>query len=208
MPVAAVVSLESSTRTRILAAAAKRFAAFGYRRTGVAEIAREAGVAAGTLYRYFRDKEDIFRAVVRELNERWLARARGVLGEPGTAVERLARLGQASVEFNAENSLITSVFRRDHEIVFAPLMEELHEHLLRQNVALIADVLREGIREGTLRPLDPERTAYILFLGGEMLSNQMNRHHPYDEVLPLYTDITMNGLLLRAPAPTKRRTRR
>ena len=118
------------------------------------------------------------------------------------------QLGQASVRFNAENSLITSVFRRDHEIVFAPLLEELHEHLLRQNVALIAEVLRDGIQEGTLRPVDPERAAYILFLGGEMLSNQMNRHYPYDEVLPLYTDLTMNGLLLRAPARTERRTRR
>jgi len=187
---------DSPTRARIVAAAQERFAAFGYRRTGIADIARQAGVAAGTLYRYFDGKEDVFRAVVRELNDAWLSRARGVLGGSGTAIERLARLGQASIEFNRENSLIDSIFRRDNEIIFAPLLEELHEELLRANVAMMADVIRDGIREGSLRPgLDPERTAYILFMGGHTLSNQS--FYPYDEVLPLYSEIIMEGLLPR-----------
>ena len=89
---------DSPTRTRILAAAEERFAAFGYRRTGIGEIARDAGVAPGTLYRYFENKEEIFRAVMREGLTRWLETARRVLAEPGTALERLARLGEASVE--------------------------------------------------------------------------------------------------------------
>jgi len=191
----AAEALDSPTRRRILTAAEKRFAAFGYRRTGIAEIAREAGVAAGTLYRYFENKEEIFRAVMRELLEAWLDMARRVLCEGGTAVERLRRLGEASVDYNRENALINSVYRRDEEIIFAPLLEELHEHLLTQNVAMIADVLRDGIREGTIRDVDPERAAFVLFMGGDALSNQT--HHPYQEVLPLYGEIMMNGLLPR-----------
>src|SRR5439155_1114454 len=104
------------TRARILAAAEERFAAFGYRRTGIAEIARDAGVAPGTLYRYFENKEEIFRAVMREGLARWLETARRVLAQPGTALDRLARLGQASVDYNRENALINSVYRRDGEI--------------------------------------------------------------------------------------------
>src|SRR5262245_44129360 len=185
---------DSPTRARIVAAAQERFAAFGYRRTAIADIARQAGVAAGTLYRYFDGKEDIFRAVVRELHETWLSRAREVLGAPGTAIERLARLGQASVEFNRENSLINSIFRRDNEIIFAPLIEELHEELVRANVAMMADVIRDGIREGSFRSgLDPERTAFVMFMGGDALANQS--YYAYDEVLPLYSEITMLGLL-------------
>src|SRR5213080_1846331 len=118
---------DSPTRTRILAVAEERFAAFGYRRTGIGEIARDAGVAAGTLYRYFENKEEIFRAVMRVLTETWIARARAAVAPPGTAMERLARLGEASVAFNQENALINSVYRRDGEIIFAPLIEELHE---------------------------------------------------------------------------------
>src|SRR5438034_238634 len=106
---------DSPTRARVLAAAEERFAAFGYRRTGIAEIARDAGVAPGTLYRYFENKEEIFRAVMREGLVRWLETARRVLAEPGTALERLARLGEASVDHNRENALINSVYRRDGE---------------------------------------------------------------------------------------------
>src|SRR5438132_5247830 len=97
---------DSPTRTRILAAAEERFAAFGYRRTGIGEIARDAGVAPATLYRYFENKEEIFRAVMREGLTRWLERARRVLAEPGPALERLERLGEASVPHNRENALI------------------------------------------------------------------------------------------------------
>src|SRR2546426_12205995 len=82
---------DSPTRTRILAAAEERFAAFGYRRTGIGEIARDAGVAPGTLYRYFENKEEIFRAVMREGLTRWLETARRGPAEPGTAPERPAR---------------------------------------------------------------------------------------------------------------------
>jgi len=186
---------DSPTRARIMAAAEERFAAFGYRRTGIAEIARHAGVAPGTLYRYFENKEEIFRAVMREGLARWLETARRVLAEPGTALERLARLGEASVDHNRENALLNSVYRRDGEIIFAPLLEELHEQLVHENVAMIADVIRDGIREGTLREVDPERTAFILFTGGDALSSQS--HYPYQEVLPLYGEIVMRGLVPR-----------
>ena len=63
--------------------------------------------------------------------------------------------------------------------------------LVTENVAMIADVIRDGIREGTLREVDPERTAFVLFTGGDALSSQS--HYPYQEVLPLYGEIVMHG---------------
>jgi len=100
------------------------------------------------------------------------------------------------VEFNRENSLINSVFRRDEEIIYAPLVDELHEQLVKQNVAMMAEVVRDGIREGTLRDVDPERVAFILFVGGDALNQPQNqKYYVYEDVLPLYADITMQGLL-------------
>jgi TetR/AcrR family fatty acid metabolism transcriptional regulator len=189
------VASDSRVRNRILAAAQERFADFGYRRTGIAEIARDAGVAPGTVYRYFENKEEVFRAVMRDGLHRWLDTARRVLAEPGTALERLARLGQVSVEFNQKNSLVHSVYRRDGEIIFAPLLEELHEELVRENVAMMASVIRDGIRDGTFADVDAEHAAFILFTGGDALSNQT--HYRYDELLPLYTRIVMHGLMPR-----------
>jgi AcrR family transcriptional regulator len=195
----AAVALDSRSRTRILAAAQKQFAALGYRRTAIADITRQAGIAAGTFYRYFASKEDVFREVVRGLHEDWLARAREATRPPGTAAERLGRMGQASVEYNRENALINAVFRRDEQMIFAPLLDELHDALLRQNVALIAEILRDGARDGTLREtMDAEKAAYVLFMAGATLSDQQNQvYFAYPEVLPVYVDILMNGLLPR-----------
>jgi AcrR family transcriptional regulator len=186
---------ESPVRLRILEAARGRFETFGYRRTGIAEIAREAGVAPGTLYRYFKNKEDIFLEALRELNDSWVERARRALSEPGNAAERLARLAPLSIEFYSENSLLTSVLARDTDIIFAPLLGEVRERLLEQNVEMMAEVIRDGIREGTFREVDPERAAYALFVSGQAMFNES--HFAYEDALPTFANIVMQGLLRR-----------
>src|SRR5207247_9304034 len=109
---------DSPSRARIMAASEERFAAFGYRRTGIAEIARDAGVAPGTLYRYFESKEEIFRAVMREGLTRWLETARRVVAEPGRAIERRARLREARGDHDRGNKVINSVSRRGGQLLF------------------------------------------------------------------------------------------
>jgi AcrR family transcriptional regulator len=188
-------SREAAMRARILAAAQRRFESFGYRRTGVADIAHEAAVAAGTLYRYFRSKEHLFLEVLREANEAWLARAREAVAGPGTAAERLARIGPASIEHYREKSLLNAVLARDKEIIFAPVQEDMLRQILAQTVALMADVIRDGIADGTIRAVDPEKTALILFLSGNALFNDPGSE--YQELLPLYADIIQRGLLPR-----------
>jgi AcrR family transcriptional regulator len=186
---------ETISRARIVDAARQRFEAFGYRRTSIAEIARAAGVAVGTVYRYFAGKEAVFLAVVQDLNDAWLAESRRALEGPGTAMERLRRLGAASIRFAAENALITAIVTRDTDIVFAPLIEQLYEDMQCRNVTMIADVVRDGIREGTFGDIDPERAAYVIFLSGGALSLQ--QHIPYAELMPVFEHIVYQGLLPR-----------
>jgi hypothetical protein len=58
---------------------------------------------------------------------------------------------------------------------------------------MLAEVVRDGIREGLFRDVDPERAAFILFLGGDTLSNQT--YYAYQDILPLYAEMTFHGLL-------------
>jgi AcrR family transcriptional regulator len=175
--------------------ARRRFETFGYRRTNIAEIARDAGVAAGTIYRHFENKEDLLRRVVEASNAEWLEEARRVLRGDGTAIERLTRLGQASVEFNSRYRLLGAVLERDREIIFAPLLDELHDKLLEENVAMMAEVIRRGVEDGSLRAVDPEQAAFILFVVGQTLFAQ--QRIPYAEILPVFAEITWQGLLPR-----------
>ena len=182
---------------RILTAARRRFEKYGYRRTGMLEIARDAGIAAGTIYRYFDSKEDIFLRVAETETEGWLATARKVLDEPGTAVERLARLAEASLAYNNESKLFRSVMARDTEIIFAPLLEDLHEHVLSENVAMMAKVIRDGIAEGSIAPIDADKAAYILWITGDALFRH-DVSRPYEDVLPVLNELMLNGLLPRS----------
>ena len=60
-------------RATILAAAFERFAHYGYRHTAMEDIARVAGISRAAVYLYFKNKDEIFRALSQQLHERALA---------------------------------------------------------------------------------------------------------------------------------------
>ena len=58
----------TGAREAILDGAFRRFAHYGYRRTSLHDIAEESGLSRPALYYYFRNKEDVFRALVERIN--------------------------------------------------------------------------------------------------------------------------------------------
>jgi hypothetical protein len=80
-------------------------------------------------------------------------------------------------------------------IDFAPLLDELHDHLQEENVAMMADVIRAGVDDGTLRGVDPEKAALVLFVAGRALFRQP--HVSYEDTLAVFFELTVYGLLPR-----------
>ncbi|HYV48804.1 MAG TPA: helix-turn-helix domain-containing protein [Myxococcaceae bacterium] len=81
----------------LLAAAKRCFLMHGYRRTSIDDVAQEAGVAKGTVYLYFKSKEEIFRAVSSAVIRKYLGDAEKAASSPGTVEERLAGALEAKV---------------------------------------------------------------------------------------------------------------
>src|SRR5208337_3371299 len=77
-------------QAEILAAAFEVFAAHGYEAARIDDVARQAGIAKGTIYLYFRDKEQLFRAVVRSLLQKRIDAVAGSF--KGTAEDLLREL--------------------------------------------------------------------------------------------------------------------
>jgi len=179
-----------------MSAARKRFEKSGYRATSIALIARDAGVAVGTVYLYFKNKEQILTALFEESNSRWMAEARHAADQPGSAEERLLRVAQASIERYQRDELLRAVMTRDLEIILAPLCEEFRDRVLRQNVEVMAEILRDGVRSGELRPLDPDKTAFVLWTTADALFTQ--KQHRYEELVPIYIEILRDGLRNRS----------
>jgi AcrR family transcriptional regulator len=77
---------------QVVVAVRTLFRRYGYRRTSVDDIAREAGISKATLYLHFRTKEDMFRAMARQFREAILERCRAAEALAAPVEDRLVAL--------------------------------------------------------------------------------------------------------------------
>ena len=150
------------TKERIREAAVRVFSREGFDRASVKSIAEEAGVAVGSIYNHFRDKEELLISVFEE--------------ELGQRMDFLAELGASDLPIRdrVERMLEDHFARaRDHrELAELLLYERFHRGgslrerivpLQRGIVEQIAELLRRGIDEGWIRPCHPKVVAQALF---------------------------------------------
>jgi AcrR family transcriptional regulator len=157
-PESAASRSRRETRRRLVEAGTELFARDGLHGATSAQIARQAGVAAGTFYLHFRDKQDLFREIVRaafgELRERQARAAVGLsLGSLGALRARYRVL----LEMAEENqNLIRVLFGRRQE--GASLGEEVIDSL----VPGIEERMRERAQSGELEGLHSAAAAQAI----------------------------------------------
>jgi AcrR family transcriptional regulator len=149
------------TRRAILDAARQRFLHYGYKKTTVDEITTDAGVAKGTMYLYFTNKEAILFTLVQEIKREITQRLRQIAAGASTPPEKLSDMLAARVVAVYEACTGTP-----HG---CELIEEIRPQLVEcgreehdAQIALLADVLREGHRLGIFDVADPARAAHLL----------------------------------------------
>jgi AcrR family transcriptional regulator len=86
-------------RETILTAASQLFGHYGYRRTSIDDIAQEARIAKGTVYLYFKSKEEIFRAICQQLLDTVLAAAEEAAHTPAPIEQQLRRIIAAKFDY-------------------------------------------------------------------------------------------------------------
>jgi AcrR family transcriptional regulator len=130
----------------ILAAARRLFAARGLV-VPIDEVARQARVGAGTIYRHFPSKEDLYEAVLVEDFEAIVARAKTLAGEPSGSGVALFDFLAEMAEVGSEKMQLAEALARagiDFKSKLAPQLDELRSAL--------AVLLRLAQEEGTARP--------------------------------------------------------
>jgi TetR/AcrR family fatty acid metabolism transcriptional regulator len=149
---------------QIIDAAVRVFARKGYFNSRVSDIAREAGIAAGTIYLYFDTKEAILVTLFREKMAGFVAALREVIGEETDAVARLRRLIRlhfSMLEDNPELAEVVQVELRQGEKFFrGPATQEIGAYF-----ALIGSVLEDGVATGRFRPNLPVKVATKMLFG-------------------------------------------
>ncbi|HPF69128.1 MAG TPA: TetR/AcrR family transcriptional regulator [Candidatus Krumholzibacteria bacterium] len=150
-------------RERILDAAVVEIAQRGYVATTVAMIARRAGVADGTIYLYFTNKDEILAELFARAMGRFIAEGRRRLADLAGAEDRLRAIVGLHLELvgrDRDLAIITQVELR-HSLHF---LEELSRAQVGEYLGIIAQVVDEGRREGALRAdVDPLFAAKAVF---------------------------------------------
>jgi len=150
-------------RERILDAAVKVFAAEGFYNAKVAQIAQEAGVADGTIYLYFKSKDDLLISLFEDRMEGINGNLRRALEASTTSAEKLravVRLHLELVEQNRHMAEVICVELRQS----SKFIKEYANPKFGEFLRLIAGAIADGQRSGELRAdMDPPMVARAMF---------------------------------------------
>jgi len=184
-------------RDAILRAAIDVFAERGYFNAQVADVARAAGVAAGTVYLYFHSKDDllasIFEKTMRDAFDEWKTTL-ATVHDPGERLRRFASLHLGRLGRDRKLAVVFQVELRQ-SIKF---MERLSSTLLRDYLGQIRETIVDGQSQGVFRSdINPTLAAKVFFGAlDEMATNWILSRRKYSLVAEAdaIVDLFVGGL--------------
>jgi AcrR family transcriptional regulator len=187
---------KDQTKDKILTVAARLFGKYGFQKTTVDEIARTAHKAKGSVYYYFKSKEELFLAVVQqEINVLKSGLTRVIVDNQDTTgmiknylMNRMVLMKDA---VNYHESL-----KADFEDDFG-FLAECREDFTRFEIDLMKAVLDRGVRENTFRIKDTHATAHVIILAMKAIEIPFYHQHKiaeYEQTIVELLDILIKGL--------------
>jgi TetR/AcrR family fatty acid metabolism transcriptional regulator len=184
-------------REVILRAATEVFAQHGYFQAQVADVARAAGVAAGTVYLYFRSKDDLLVSIFERTMREAIAEGRAALSrvaDPRARLEHVARLHLDRLGRDRDLAVVFQVELRQS----TKFMERFSSSYLRDYIGVIRETIAEGQKAGLFRPDVNPTTAAKMFFGAldEMATNWILSRRRYSLVgeADAVIDMFVNGV--------------
>jgi len=193
------------SRRRIVEAAREVFFRDGFMAANLDEVADLAGVAKGTLYRYFDNKADLYVGVLADNGEVFSRRMREAAAMPGSARARLAGLSRFYLEhWRSHRDYFQIFWAIDNQGVIGQLPPGVVAEVTRlweQSLAILSDVLADGVRDGEFAECDPWAVANILWtVANAVIQSEATetrrelRRTPLDVVYTQALDLIFAGL--------------
>ena len=190
-------------RSEVLATALDLFSEKGYHNVSMHEIAKRAEFAVGTLYMFFKNKEELYKALIMEKAVEYHRILNGVLSKENDLLTILEEYISTKAKIFAESiATLRLYFGETHGVSFnikagldqdiRKLYDELVEHL--------SSVLERGIRENVLREVNP----YYLAVALEGITNAFlfcwledPDRHPYEANISLIKELFLKGCIAK-----------
>ena len=181
----------------ILRAAIKVFSRSGFFNSKVADVAREAGVADGTVYLYFKNKDDILVSIFNHVMDEALALGRKRLEKISDPLEKLKQIVQAHLGLLGRDRDLAVVFQVELRSS-TKFMEQFSSTKVTEYLDQIRGVIEEGQKKGVFRRgLNTTIAAKVLFGAlDEMATNWVLSRKRYSLVSTAepVIDLLMNGI--------------
>ncbi len=150
-------------RNQILDAATNVFVRLGFQHARMDDIVEESGLSKGTLYWYFKSKEDIINAILRRLFTGELENLESLLEAEGTVSERLIQLTSDRVAgMKRMSNLIPIIFEFYAVAVHQQWVQQFIGEYFKHFRELIEALIRQGVERGEFRPVNTTEAAISL----------------------------------------------
>ncbi|HDZ24089.1 MAG TPA: TetR/AcrR family transcriptional regulator [Desulfobacteraceae bacterium] len=148
---AAMKKKKNDKHERIIEAATRVFARKGFFQAKVSDIAREAGVADGTIYLYFDNKDDILISLFEEQMKAVLDNMIRKLSRETDPVKKLQQFALTHLSLIEENKNVAEIIQVELR-QSSRFMKEYKNERFAQYLDLIGDIIREGQEKGVFGP--------------------------------------------------------
>ncbi|OPL17215.1 MAG: TetR family transcriptional regulator [delta proteobacterium ML8_D] len=188
-------------RRQMLAAALELFSEKGFHNVSMHEIAKRAEFAIGTLYKFFKNKEDLYKALLMEKAEEYHHVLMGVLSEEKDVLTVIEGYIVAKSRLFTDNLPILRLYfaeTRGASFNIRAGLDQDIQRLYDKFILRLVSVLQDGVRRKVLREMDPYHMAVAL----EGLTNAFlfcwtedPQQHPYEANVSFIRDMFLNGVL-------------
>lgn len=179
-------------QNEILDAALKVFAAYGFRKTTVEDVAEKVGMTKSNLYFYIRNKQDLYQKTVSRALQRWRDSVAQAVSETDDVVEKFSVMAKQSFAYLADDEDLRRVCMKDPGIFSLSPEEDRFSEINLGAMQLIKSILVQGIEEGRFHPVDVDHVTelffsiYIMFLIKTYVKSQgISSVRMYDEGLKI-----------------------
>ena len=152
-------------RKEILQSAEKVFAEKGFFQTTMNEIADVAEFGTGTLYKYFKSKEELYFTLIDEKVEELHRLVKAELSQKTSAMERIKKVLGLQFEFIEKNRNFFRIYISERSRFEWNVKDDFGKGIHNKMVAyikILVQVIREGVKGGEFKPIDPMDSAYAL----------------------------------------------
>lgn len=189
-----VRKLSQEKRAKLLSAALKLFVAQGVQNTSTAEIAKEAGMAAGTLFLYFPRKQDLLNELVLEISKGQANAVKSQFDPSLSARDTFFKIWNSSIRWFLENMDAYQYVQqvRDTGVIEEQIVQETYTLFQYYFVAI-----QKGLEEGCIKHYPPEIIGGFLYQDIVAVMNLIRTQIEPDkqeEVIQIGFDIFWDGI--------------